>query len=94
MTSLVERALREADDYVTPAALVKITGANINQVSAACSELYNYKVVDFIANDNGVKTHWFALPPESDQRIRKHHERKPESKKRKPRKPKGKDHVQ
>lgn len=91
-TAKVERVLREADDMLTPAVLVARTGSSTNQVNTALHSLHHYKVVDFIANDDGKRTHWFALPKELDQRIRTVEERTPEDegsrKRRKPRKEK------
>lgn len=90
-THEVEEALRAADDMLTPAELARRTGKNMNQVWAALSSLQHYKVVDFIANSKGDRTHWYALPAEMDTRISKRKERVPEVNKRKPRKQKAKE---
>ena len=84
-TSEVERVLRAADDMLTPQEIVRRTGRNTNQVLAALCMLFEYKVVDFVADSKNKRTHWFALDPKYDTRSRVTLERTPESKPRKKR---------
>ena len=83
-TALVTEALRATDDFMSYAMLVKATGRNPNQISAACFSLREHRVVDVIVEPDG-KAWWYALSPEEDTRIFKIDERTPESKPRKPR---------
>lgn len=86
ITSLVEACLRRSDDYLTPKYIKESINAEGTQVHAALHELWNYKVADYIADKNGKRTHWFALPKEMDTRIRVVKERAPEERPRKTRK--------
>lgn len=88
-TSLVVAALRDRDDFLNYRMLRDATGGSMNQISAACHSLRKLRVVDAIIEPDG-RAWWYLLPPEEDQRQRIVEERVPESKPRKPRKPKAK----
>jgi hypothetical protein len=89
----VERALREADDFVTARQLQSLLGTDpflgvtLNRVSAALYHLRKHHAADFI--EAGTSLWWFATP-QDDTRSRKCEERTPESRPRKARKRKAK----
>lgn len=68
-TTLVTNLLRAVDDFVAFNQLVRMTGRNVNQVSAALHHLKQHKVVDCVIHPNG-QLWWFALPPHDDNRCR------------------------
>lgn len=74
-TSLVEEALRKADDFMGAEALRAATGANPHQLSAALHHLHKRRAVDSVES-NG-RLWWFATP-ETDTRLRVVEERRPE----------------
>jgi hypothetical protein len=73
-TSLVEEAIRLADDFVSMDTLITKTGRTLNQVSAALWHLRNVKVIDSL--ESGGKLWWFYN--NQDQRSRVLEERIPE----------------
>lgn len=85
-TTLVMDALRWADDFMTGAQLCEVTGRASNQVFAALNHLRKYNVVDSIASDGTLW--WFATGDDSRSRVID--EKVPESKPRRPRKPRRK----
>jgi hypothetical protein len=90
-TSIVERALKAANDFVTARQLYVTLSADqhlditINRISAALYHLRKYHAADFIEAGNALW--WFATPAD-DTRSRKVEEHVPESRPRKPRKTK------
>lgn len=84
-TTLALSALASADDFVTAAQLTVMTHCTPNQVGAALSHLRSHKAVDCMACAGNL---WWFTTPDSDDRSRCVHERKPEVNKRKPRKAK------
>lgn len=75
-TFLVEEALRAADDFVGAPELAARTGGNTNQVSAALHALCRYRAVDCVSDAAG-RLFWFATP-DTDTRVRRCEERRPE----------------
>lgn len=65
VTYLVFTALVNSKDFMNHEDLMKVTGCNRNQISAACIHLRNRKAVDVII-DNGVG--WWYATPETDNR--------------------------
>lgn len=86
-TTLVEEALRRADDFCTMRQLVLATGRNSNQVSAALYMLRKYRAAECMDVEG---TLWWYLTPDSDQRTYTIAEKTEETKPRKPRKRKAK----
>lgn len=74
-TSLVEEALRKADDFMGAEALRAATGANPRQLSAALHHLRQRRAVDSV--ESSCRLWWFATP-ELDNRARVVEERRPE----------------
>ena len=89
-TSLVERALRECDDFRTMAQLRDLLKLDTNHTSAALSHLKKYGAADCMEVDG---TLWWYATPDSDRRIRTVEERCPETGPRKPRKPRKRKEV-
>lgn len=90
-TTLVLEALRARDDFLDYAALRAATGGNINQITAACFYLRQRNAIGVEIAPDG-KAWWYAMPPESDNRLIHQDERVPESKPRRPRKPRRRKH--
>lgn len=82
-THLVLEALMRADDFRTQQQLCAEIGRDCNHVSAALYMLRGYCAVQVMEVDG--KLFWFATP-EDDTRSRRHVERAPELRPRKPRK--------
>jgi hypothetical protein len=74
-TKLILQALVQADDFATAAQLCAITGAAMNQASAALHHLRARHAVDCLASDG--QLFWFATPA-SDDRNKTVDERRPE----------------
>lgn len=74
-TSLVEEALRKADDFMGAEALRAATGANPHQLSAALHHLHKRRAVDSV--ESNVRLWWFATP-DTDTRLRVIEARRPE----------------
>lgn len=83
-TTRVLEALRSRDDFTDSLLLRSLTGCSLNQISAACTHLRKYRVIDVVIEPDG-RAWWFALPPESDARQYHVDERTPESAPRKKR---------
>jgi hypothetical protein len=75
-TSLVEEALRTADDFLGAPELVARTGGNTNQISAALHGLLRYRAVDCVSDAAG-RLFWFATP-QTDTRTKRCDVRRPE----------------
>ena len=84
-TSLVLEALVGSDDFLNNRKLMEATGCNIGQVSASTHHLRKRHAIDCVVEPDGVAW-WYALPPESDNRMYHHDERTPETKPRRRRK--------
>lgn len=57
------------NDFIDVLTLMKLTGCNANQVSAALHSLRKYHRADVVVNEDGTGW-WFALPESSDTRSR------------------------
>jgi len=89
-TSLITERLRATDDFLSRKMIKdRVTGINDNQLSAALAHLRKRHAIDVVVEADGTGW-WFALPIGSDTRNYAVEERAPESKPRKPRKPKAK----
>ncbi len=75
--ALVERALREADDFLSRDMLVARGCGRPEQVSHALHYLRSQHVVDVVVNPDGTGW-WFALPANLDTRSKHIPERAPE----------------
>lgn len=82
-TSLVERALLEADDFVSFTQLKAATGLPGNHVSATLTHLKGFKAVDSVESQGSL---WWFATPQTDTRQVTYAERTPEVKPRKSRK--------
>lgn len=76
-TSLVEEALRAADDFMSYPMLIAKTGRSISQIGAAISWMRRHKAVDSVLVEG--RPWWFATP-ETDTRSRTVDELIPEDK--------------
>lgn len=65
--SIVEKALREADDFMSLREVREVTGMNVNRATASLNHLWKFKVADFMSQ-NGV-TFWYYTP-ETDRRTK------------------------
>ena len=78
ITSIVELALREADDFMTVPAIMDRTGLSINRVTASLVHLRNFGAIEFVSQPSpggtAPVTYWFATPG-SDRRQKKLEER-------------------
>lgn len=79
ITTLVLEVLRAQDDFLSRDALMKFTGCNADQVSAATHHLRKRHAIDCVIEPDG-RAWWYALPPENDNRLFHIDERTPESK--------------
>ena len=82
-TSVVQRTLTEADDFLTATHLQILTGLSMNQVAASLHHLKRHRAIDPL---EGAGTLWWYATPTDDDRSRILEERTPESRPRKPRK--------
>lgn len=73
--SLVEDALRAADDFLLPSVLVQATGLRPVDVRTSLIHLFKYSAASFV--EEGGQTFWFATP-ETDKRLRSLRQRAPE----------------
>lgn len=76
-TSLVEEALRLADDFMSYPMLLQASGRSTSQVGAALSHLRKHKAVDSVLVEG--RPWWFATP-ETDTRSHTREEMIPEDK--------------
>lgn len=81
-TSVVEEAMRSADDFITAQELVRVTKLDYSHVSAALCHFRKYSAAECLTE--GAKLWWY-LTPGTDKRSHKHLERTPEPRPRKPR---------
>jgi hypothetical protein len=68
--------LNTQQDFMNVAQLVKATGSNFNQVSAALFSLRKFQAVDVVIENDGVG--WWFATPETDLRSRHVQERRVE----------------
>jgi hypothetical protein len=67
-TMLVEEALQERkEDFTSILQLVKMTGRNSSQISAALHHLRTHRAVDVVVEKDG--TGWWFPTPDSDTRV-------------------------
>lgn len=66
--SRVLEYLRKSDDYIIRDRIIRDTGVNANQTSAALHMLRHYNCVSTVESQG--ELYWFALPEEMDQRYR------------------------
>jgi hypothetical protein len=83
-TLRVFETLCQADDFRTGRQLQEETKLDSNRVSASLYHLKKYHAADFIEADGAL---WWFPTPQEDRRTRTVDERCPESKHRKPRRP-------
>lgn len=81
-TSAVQRAMREADDFVNAHQLRERTGGNADQVSAALSHLRKFEVVDSV--ESGGVLWWFLTGHDRRQQVVEERTPEVEPRKRKP----------
>jgi hypothetical protein len=82
-TSVVQRTLIAADDFLTATHLQILTGLTMSQVAASLHHLKRHRAIDTL---EGAGTLWWYATPDQDDRSRILEERTPESRPRKPRK--------
>jgi hypothetical protein len=72
---LIYEALVKSDDFVQLSALRQLTGASINQATAALHHLAAHKAAASMVSDGRL---WWYATPDTDTRIRTTDERVPE----------------
>lgn len=78
--SLVEEALRRADDFLTCQQVAALAGVTTHQAGSSLIHLRNRKAAESVESQG--KLFWMATP-QSDDRVRVVEERRPEEKPRK-----------
>ena len=76
-TSIVLRALRDADDFRSVMQLRDATGLDIHNVWSAVMHLKKFKAIDVEIDKHGT-SYWYARPTCEDTRHCVHDERTPE----------------